>query len=346
MKVSDFDYYLPEELIAQKPLKERTAAKMMVINRAERSITTTTFADFPKYLKAGDTMVFNDTKVIPARIYGNKVLPDGSAGARIEALLLEDKPNGHWKCMIRPAKRLKPGAIVQLTTDPNDAYELVEKADDGSCSIRFLRPDVLCLLDEVGHIPLPPYIQREDTTDDREDYQTVFADKPGAVAAPTAGLHFTPGILDQLQANGVQTTNVTLHVGAGTFKPVQVDDVNDHKMHSERYILSPETADLLNQTRQSGSRICAIGTTSVRTLESSSDESGVKAGQGETDIFIYPPYQFKSVDMLLTNFHLPQSTLLMLVSALADRDLIMAAYERAVAEKFRFFSYGDCMLII
>lgn len=347
LTVADFDFDLPEELIAQNSLAERDTSRMMVINSKTGEIELTTFNQITNYLNPNDLLVFNDTKVIPARVFGNKVLPDGSSGAKIEALLLDQKNIGVWESMIRPGKRVKVGTKVSLSDEENDYFQIKEKLPNGNCLIEFPKVDVLELLDKVGHMPLPPYIKRDDTAADRDKYQTIFADKPGAVAAPTASLHFTDRVLSAIKGKGVNLCNVTLHVGAGTFQPVKVDNIDDHQMHTEQFFMSEESAEVINKTKASGGRVFAAGTTSVRVLESCAQEKGrVEAGTGRTDIFIYPPYEPKIVDCLLTNFHLPKSTLLMLVSALAGKETIMKAYKKAVDEKFRFFSYGDCMLII
>ena len=345
-QISEYDYHLPEELIAQNPLKDREMSRMLVIDSKTGDFKLTNFKHIVDYITPADCLVFNDTKVIPARIFGKKCLEDGTQGATIEALLIEELSSQKWVAMVRPGRRVKVGTIIELSEDENDIYVIEKKREDGTCEIGFPKAEVYDLLDRLGHIPLPPYIKREDTKDDREQYQTIFADKPGAVAAPTAGLHFTGNVLEQLKAQGTKTCNVTLHVGPGTFKPVQVDDITDHKMHSEQYVMPEQSADTINEVKSTGGRIFAVGTTSVRVMESSAADNRALAGHGKTDIFIYPPYQPKVVDCLLTNFHLPKSTLLMLVSSFAGKDNIMKAYETAIAEKFRFFSYGDCMLII
>ncbi len=345
-KLSDYDFDLPERLIAQNPLKDRTASKMMVVNSKTSEKEIRIFANIVDYFNENDCLIFNDTKVIPARIFGNKVLPDGSEGARIEALLLEQESLKTWVAMVRPGKRVKVGTKVRLSDADHDYFLIDEKNDDGTCKVSFPEVEIYELLDRVGHVPLPPYIKREDNADDRDTYQTIFADKKGAVAAPTAGLHFTDAILEQIKAKGVATGNVTLHVGPGTFQPVKVEDVTTHKMHSEQFVMPESTVEIIRQTKAKGGRVFAVGTTSVRVLESSWVNEQVSAGSGKTEIFIYPPYQPKVVDCLLTNFHLPKSTLLMLVSSFAGYENIMDAYKLAVEEEFRFFSYGDCMLIL
>ncbi len=327
---------------------------MMVMDRQSGECEIRPFCDIIQFLKPGDAMIFNDTKVINARMYGRK---NGLADAAlIEVLLVNPlNPPGRrsWQCMIKPGKRVPPGSRVRLldregTLDGGSGhwFEVRERFEDGTFGIEFDTDDFELLQERCGHIPLPPYIRREDQLGDRERYQTVYAREPGAVAAPTAGLHFTNGILAELDAKGVRRSAVTLHVGPGTFKPVSVEDVREHRMHSERYELSPATAELVNRTHADGGRVLAVGTTSVRVLESCAADGRATSGSGNTDIFIYPPYRPQLVDMLLTNFHLPQSTLIMLVSAFASREKVLSAYQLAVREKMRFFSYGDCMLLV
>ncbi len=353
LKTSLFDYELPEELIAQFPSGSRGGSRMMVMDRRSGECEIRPFHDIVKFLKPGDAMIFNDTKVINARMYGRK--NGSSEAALIEILLINplDPPHRRlWQCMIKPGKRVPPGSRVQLLdlngdlASGNHWFEVKERLEDGTFAIAFDIDDFQLLQDRYGHIPLPPYIRREDQLGDRERYQTVYAREPGAVAAPTAGLHFTNEILDELKTGGVQQAAVTLHVGPGTFKPVTVEDVTAHRMHSEHYELSPATADLINRTHDARARVLAVGTTSVRVLESCARDGRAVPGVGSTDIFIYPPYQPQLVDMLLTNFHLPQSTLIMLVSAFSSREKVLAAYQKAVREKMRFFSYGDCMLLV
>ncbi len=353
MKTALFDYELPEELIAQFPCGVRGESRMMVMDRRSGECSIYPFREITRFLNPGDAMIFNDTKVINARMYGRK---NGSPDAAlIEVLLTNPLQPPHrklWQCMVKPGKRVPPGSRVQLLTRSgelaagNNWFEVKERFDDGSFAIEFDVDDFEVLQERYGHIPLPPYIKREDQLGDRERYQTVYAREPGAVAAPTAGLHFTNEIMEGLKQKGVNQAAVTLHVGPGTFKPVSVEDVTAHKMHSEYYELNHETADLINRTHAAGHRVMAVGTTSVRVLESCAADGRAVAGTGSTDIFIYPPYQPQVVDMLLTNFHLPQSTLIMLVSAFASREKVLAAYRYAIAEKMRFFSYGDCMLLI
>jgi S-adenosylmethionine:tRNA ribosyltransferase-isomerase len=341
MKTSDFEYVLPKELIAQRPAERRDESRMLVLNRAGGTTAHRQFSDFPVLLNEDDLLVLNDTRVIPARLIGKR-----SSGARVELFLLHPAENGLWRCLVQPGRKVRPGDTV-LFGDVLKA-EIVERNDDGSRDVRFIyEGDFEEVLNQVGHVPLPPYIQRDDVKEDRERYQTVYAHRPGAVAAPTAGLHFTPEMLDQLAGKGVDVRMVTLHVGLGTFKPVTAEEVTDHRMESEWYEISSEVAEAVNSAKSEGRRIIAVGTTCVRTLESAwNQEKGeLTPGTAWTDIFIYPGYRFKVVDALLTNFHLPCSTLIMLVSALAGREKILSAYQEAVEEKYRFYSYGDCMFI-
>ncbi len=323
MQTSDFEYELPDELIAQRPPERRGESRMMVVDRQSGEISHQRFADFPDFIDADDRLVLNDTRVVAARYFSN----DGKK----EVLRVDLLGPKRWKCLIRPGKRFKIGHTVEIGESTGTVVEICEEG--GERIIEFDRePDE----DAHGHLALPPYIDRPDTADDRERYQTVYAREAGAIAAPTAGLHFSDEMLQSLPHSFV-----TLHVGIGTFRPVSDDDLTKHHMHSERYDLTPETVANI----ENANRTVAIGTTVVRVLESCAHDGQLKAGTGETDIFIYPPYQFQVVDALLTNFHLPKSTLLMLVSALASRELIMEAYDKAVEERYRFFSYGDCMLI-
>lgn len=353
LKTSMFDYQLPEELIAQFPPAERGTSRMLVMNRKTGESVIRNFNAITEYLNAGDLLVFNDTKVINARMHGHK---NGSTdAAKIEVLLMTptvSTSQQRWECLIKPGKRVPPGSRVQLLnidgqlrTD-NHWFTVSERTDEGSFIIEFDTEDFELLQNDYGHVPLPPYIRRSDQNADRERYQTVYAQNSGAVAAPTAGLHLTEAILTELKKRGVNQTAVTLHVGAGTFKPVSTEYITDHRMHSERYELSEQSADLINHTRAAGKRVLAVGTTSVRVLESCAQNGLAVAGSGSTEIFIYPPRQLQLTDMLLTNFHLPKSTLLMLVSAFSTREKVLAAYELAIQEKMRFFSYGDCMLLI
>ncbi|NLF94713.1 MAG: tRNA preQ1(34) S-adenosylmethionine ribosyltransferase-isomerase QueA [Oligosphaeraceae bacterium] len=343
MKVSDFDFVLPPELIAQYPAERRDSSRMLSLCRQSGRRKITPFADFSEYLRPGDCLVLNDTKVIPARVWGER----SGSGGRVEALLLEQQGAAdQWQAMLRPGRRLAPGAKVCLRGA--DAFFVVEeKTSEGYFRIRFSTPEVLSLLQKCGQVPLPPYINREPRAEDRDRYQTVFARQPGAVAAPTAGLHFTPEILSRLEQSGVQLVRLTLHVGAGTFKPVEAENIEEHKMHSEFYELTAAAAAAVNRTRQQGGRIFCVGTTTVRVLETCATPGGeVLPGTGRTDIFLYPPYQPRVVDALLTNFHLPQSTLLMLICTFCPREQVFAAYQEAIAQKMRFFSYGDCMLLL
>lgn len=350
MRTDLFDYELPDELIAQYPSDRRGESRMMVLDRVSGDTSIHPFSDIVNYLKPGDLMVCNNTRVMNARLYGHK---GGSVeGAKIEVLLTSENESGTWKCLLKPGRRVKPGIRVKLLTrdgellEENPSFNVINKEEDGSFEIKFNPNDAASIMNCCGHVPLPPYIKRGDETGDFERYQTIFAKRPGAVAAPTAGLHFNPEVMRQVEEKGIKTAAVTLHVGPGTFKPVDVNNVLEHKMHSECFELSEETADLINSTRKSGGRIIAIGTTTVRVLESCASPDGtVAARSGWTDIFLYPPYKPRAVDILLTNFHLPKSTLLMLVSTFADRENVMNAYKKAADAKMRFYSYGDCMLL-
>ncbi len=344
MHLNDFEYSLPEELIAQQPTPERDGSRLLYLDRAKQTMQSGRFTDILDYFHAGDLLVLNDTRVIPARLFGSKV-----TGGKVEVLLVRRcalADAEEWLCLTRSSKQLKPGTVVQFNDDLS--AEVLDEADPPYRRVSFrCDGDFLTLVDRIGHLPLPPYIKREDIAADRSRYQTVYARESGAVAAPTAGLHFTPDVLQRLQKKGVVIAPVTLHVGLGTFLPVRVDDISQHRMHSERFSISPGTAAAVNLARSEKRRIIALGTTSTRVLETATDDDGyLHAGEGESDIFIYPGYRFKTVDALITNFHLPKSTLLMLVSAFAGRDFVLSAYRRAVEEQFRFFSYGDCMLIV
>jgi len=340
MKKSDFYFDLPVELIAQRPMEPRDASRLLVLNRADGSITHRQFHDLPEYIQAGDCIVFNNSRVIPARLMGHtpgKTSP-------IEVLLLNDRGDGLWECLTRPGRKTRAGTALTfgdglLTAD----VETVQP--DGNRLIRFHYDGIfLEILDKLGTMPLPPYIKEK--LNEPERYQTVYAKTPGSAAAPTAGLHFTTALLHTLEKQGVRLAYITLHVGLGTFRPVKEEEITDHVMHSEYYIMNQETADIINQTRATGGKIWAVGTTACRTLETIADERGqVRAQSGWTDIFIYPGYIFHAVDHLITNFHLPESTLMMLVSAFASREIIMNAYQQAIKEKYRFFSFGDAMLI-
>ena len=348
MHIRDFDYDLPPERIAQKPAENRDESSMLVLDPLrpvdDGEFPILPFRRFPEFLNPGDAVVFNDTKVIPARLFAGK-----STGAKIEILLLSQEGPGRWKAYLRNMRRLRDGESLELFSGEAPAGLFLRfegRAPDGSGIVSFDPALSEEILSRCGHLPLPPYIRRPDGAADAERYQTVYAAIPGAVAAPTAGLHFTERVLSGLKEKGVHQVRLTLHVGAGTFKPVSVERIEDHVMHSERYVFPPDAADELNEVRRNGGRILAVGTTSLRTLESCVDEHGVfTPGEGETSIFIHPPYRIRSADMLLTNFHLPKSTLLMLVSAFAGMEPIRAAYRFAIRKKLRFFSYGDCMLI-
>lgn len=340
MKTSDFYYDLPKELIAQDPLEDRSASRLMHLNKETGEYEHGHFRDILKYLKPGDCLVINDTKVIPARLYGSKVGTD----AAIEILLLKRRENDIWETLVKPGKKCKVGTVISFG-DGILTGEVVDIVDEGNRLIQFHYDGIFEeILDQLGEMPLPPYITHK--LQDKNRYQTVYAKHEGSAAAPTAGLHFTKELLQQVQDAGVKIAHVTLHVGLGTFRPVKVEDVTQHHMHSEFYVVEEDQAKLINDTKAAGGRVIAVGTTSCRTLESATGEDGIlKAGSGWTKIFIYPGYRFKMIDGLITNFHLPESTLVMLVSALAGKEHIMAAYEEAVREKYRFFSFGDAMMI-
>lgn len=340
MKTSDFFYDLPEELIAQDPLEDRSASRLMVLDKNTGKIQHHIFKEIVHYLNPGDCLVINDTKVIPARLYGAKVGTD----AKIEVLLLKRKENNIWETLVKPGKKAKIGTRISFG-DGLLMGEVVDIVEEGNRLIQFSYDGIFEeILDKLGQMPLPPYITHQ--LKDKNRYQTVYAKHNGSAAAPTAGLHFTPELLEEIKAKGVNIAHVTLHVGLGTFRPVKVEDVTQHHMHSEFYVVEEDQAALINETKKKGGKIISVGTTSLRTLESASSEDGIlKAGSGWTDIFIYPGYRFKIVDRLITNFHLPESTLIMLVSALAGKEHIMAAYEEAVKDKYRFFSFGDAMFI-
>lgn len=345
MKVSEFNFDLPEELIAQKPLPERATSRMLVLERRGGGLAHREFSVLPDLLRQGDLVVLNNTRVIPARAFARR----GGTGGRVELLFLEALPDGSWLSLYRAANIPPAGLVVHMGPE-KIPVEVLEVLGYGKVRVRVLsgRP-VTDILDEIGIPPLPPYIKRDRKIadpDDKERYQTVFAKEPGAVAAPTAGLHFTPEILDQLRARGVNVAWVTLHVGLGTFRPIKCETVEEHVMDSERYDVPPETADLVARTKAAGGRIVAVGSTSVRVLETVMAEHGrVVPCSGRTAIFIYPPFEFRVVDCMLTNFHLPMSTLLMMVCAFAGKDAIDRAYAEAVSLRYRFFSYGDCMFI-
>lgn len=340
MKTSDFYYDLPQELIAQTPLSDRSSSRLLVLNKESGKIEHKHFYDIENMLNPGDCLVLNDTRVLPARLYGVK---EGSGG-KIEFLLLNRISRDRWEVILKPGKKAKPGAKF-VFGDGLLKAEIIETVNDGNRIVEFSYDGVFeNILDKLGEMPLPPYITEK--LRDKERYQTVYSKNDGSAAAPTAGLHFTKELLEKISAKGVKLAYVTLHVGLGTFRPVKVDDVENHKMHSEFYVINEETASVINETKKNGGRIVSVGTTSSRVLETVADENGfLKAQTGRTDIFIYPPYKFKAVDALITNFHLPESTLLMLVSALAGSENIRKAYAEAVEQRYRFFSFGDAMFI-
>jgi S-adenosylmethionine:tRNA ribosyltransferase-isomerase len=340
MKTSDFYFDLPAELIAQDPLMERSSSRLLILDKETGDIEHQSFSNIINYLNPGDCLVVNNTKVIPARLYGAKI----GTGAKIELLLLKRLEDDIWETLVKPGKKAKVGTKITFG-DGLLMGEIVGIAEEGNRFIQFAYDGIFEeILDQLGEMPLPPYITHR--LEDKNRYQTVYAKHEGSAAAPTAGLHFTPQLLKTIEDKGVKIAYVTLHVGLGTFRPVKVEDVLEHHMHSEFYMVEEEQAALINESKKQGHRVIAVGTTSCRTLESASDENGtVKAGNGWTEIFIYPGYQFKVLDCLITNFHLPESTLMMLVSALAGKDKIMKAYGVAVEEKYRFFSFGDAMFI-
>jgi len=346
LKIKDFDYELPKELIAQKPANKREESRLMVLNRKNETINHKMFYNIVDYLNKDDLLVMNNSKVIPARLYGKKAV----TGAKIEFLLIKRIKDDLWETMVKPGKRLKPGDKVVFSDDKKFEAEIVDYGDDGTRIVKFVYEGIFYeRLDEIGKMPLPPYIERESVEEDKDRYQTVYSEEPGSVAAPTAGLHFTDEILKTLNDKGVKIAYVTLHVGIGTFRPVKCENIEEHQMHFEEYTISKEYEKIINDALKCDKRLVAVGTTSVRTLESvayeTKDGYRVKSGDGSTGIFIYPGYKFKIVDSMVTNFHLPKSTLLMLISAFYNKEEIIKAYEAAVAEKYRFFSYGDSMLI-
>ena len=342
MEVKEFDYHLPKELIAKFPAEPRDSSRLLVLNRKTGEIEHRIFRDIVEYLRPGDVLVLNDTKVIPARLFGE--LP---TGGKVELLLIRQVEPSVWEVMARPARKLKPGK--KITFDSELTGEVVGYLGEGRRLVKFHLPEgkkFMEKLEEIGHVPLPPYVEREETPEDRVKYQTVFARKEGSVAAPTAGLHFTPELLNKLKEKGIIIKTVTLHVGPGTFKPVKVERVEEHQMDYETYSVPEETAAEVKRAKEEGRRVVAVGTTVVRTLESAADEEGfVKAGEGITSLFIYPGYRFKVIDALITNFHLPRSTLLMLVSAFAGKEKVLNAYKEAVKKGYRFYSFGDAMFI-
>ncbi len=340
MKRQDFYYELPEELIAQDPLEDRSSSRLLVLDKESGAVSHHVFKDVIDYLNEGDCLVINDTKVLPARLIGAKVGTD----AKIEVLLLKRKENNIWETLVKPGKKAKIGTKISFG-DGLLMGEVVDIVEEGNRLIQFTYEGIFEeILDQLGQMPLPPYITHH--LEDKNRYQTVYAEHTGSAAAPTAGLHFTPELLEKIEKKGVDIARVTLHVGLGTFRPVKVDEITDHHMHSEFFQIEEEAAEKINRAKDAGKKVICVGTTSCRTVESAADETGhLKACSGWTEIFIYPGYQFKVLDSLITNFHLPESTLVMLVSALAGREHVLAAYEEAVKERYRFFSFGDAMLI-
>lgn len=340
-KLSDFYYELPEELIAQDPLLKRSDSRLMVLDREKDTVCHKHFHDITDYLNPGDCLVINDTKVIPARLMGVKE----ETGAAIEVLLLKRKDDKTWETLVKPGKKARPGAVISFG-DGKLVGTVLDVVDEGNRIISFEYDGIFEeVLDELGQMPLPPYITHR--LEDKDRYQTVYAKNTGSAAAPTAGLHFTNELLDEIEKKGVRIARVTLHVGLGTFRPVKVENITEHHMHSEFYMIDQKAADIINDTKKNGGRVVSVGTTSTRTLETAADDEGyITPCSGWTDIFIYPGYKFKVVDRLITNFHLPESTLLMLVSALYDREKILQAYKTAVDERYRFFSFGDAMMIL
>lgn len=339
MLLSNFDYFLPEELIAQHPCEPRDHSRLLVLDKTTGTTSHQHFYDLPDYLNAGDTLVFNDTKVIPARLIGSKA----ETGGKVEVFLLNRKSGEDWEALVKPGKKARVGAVIQFSDELS--CEVMENTDFGGRIVRFKFKGIFEeILDALGQTPLPPYIKEELV--DKERYQTVYARERGSAAAPTAGLHFTKELMKKIQDKGVNLAFVTLHVGLGTFRPVNTDDITNHVMHREYYSVSPETAELINKTKAQGGRVIAIGTTAIRTVETAATHGLLSAKSGWTEIFIYPGYQFNIIDAAVTNFHLPKSTLLMLISALAGQESVLATYREAVAEEYRFFSFGDAMLII
>ena len=348
MHINDFDYELPEELIAQKPADKRDASRLLVVHRDTGKTEHRHFYDILEYLKEGDCLVLNNSKVLPARLYGIK---EGT-GAKIEFLLIKRIEGDRWETMVRPGKRLKPGDSVMFSEEPLLKADIIDYGNDGTRIVEFSYDGIFMeRLEEIGSMPLPPYIERQSENEDRDRYQTVYCREEGSVAAPTAGLHFTEELLEKAKAKGVELAYVTLHVGIGTFRPVKCENIEDHSMHFEEYHIDEETAETINRAKAEGRRVISVGTTSTRTVESAAyfdEEKGcwqVRSGENSTGIFIYPGYEFRIIDSLITNFHLPKSTLLMLISALYDREKILEVYQEAIRERYRFFSYGDAMFI-
>lgn len=344
MHINDFDYYLPEEQIAQHPADKRDQSRLLVVDRNTDKLEHRHFYDILEYLNPGDCLIMNNSKVIPARLFGVKEI----TGAKVEFLLIKRIKDDIWEAMVRPGKKLHVGDRVSFAEDGELSAKIIEHGEGGTRIVSFeYEGDFHELLDRIGKIPLPPYIERDSDEEDKERYQTVYCKEEGSVAAPTAGLHFTEELMEKVRQKGVKIAYVTLHVGIGTFRPVKCETIEEHKMHFEEYEIDEENAAIINETKIAGGRIISVGTTSTRTVESAATADGtVIAGRGNTDIFIYPGYQFKVIDSLITNFHLPKSTLLMLVSALYNRENILAVYKEAVEQKYRFFSYGDAMLIL
>ncbi len=359
MRVSDFNFDLPEELIAQKPAEIRGSSRMLVVDRTSRTCQANFFSNLPNLLKPNDLLILNDTRVIPARLYATRAglrtqpnSPDPSG--RIEVLLTQQFAENEWSALVRPGRKVQLGERLLFHSSNNPKplleAEILAAGEFGERTLRFLpTADFTAILNKIGHMPLPPYIHREDTLEDRERYQTIFSKKAGSAAAPTAGLHFTPAVLTQLKQKGIRVETITLHVGLGTFQPVRVENLEDIRLHAEHYTLPATTAEAINDAKTAGNRIIAVGTTTTRTLEHCAQIAPgkpLKPHSGQTDIFLSPGHKFCIISGLLTNFHLPQSTLLMLVSAFAGTDLVLAAYRHAVEQKYRFFSYGDCMLLL
>nr|WP_296267859.1 tRNA preQ1(34) S-adenosylmethionine ribosyltransferase-isomerase QueA [uncultured Merdimonas sp.] len=340
MKRQDFYYDLPEELIAQDPLKDRSSSRLLVLDKESGAVSHHVFREITDYLEEGDCLVINDTKVIPARLIGSKI----GTNAKIEILLLKRKENNVWETLVKPGKKAKVGTKISFG-EGLLVGEVIDVVEEGNRLIQFSYEGIFEeILDQLGQMPLPPYITHQ--LEDKDRYNTVYAEHSGSAAAPTAGLHFTPELLEEIKKKGVDIARVTLHVGLGTFRPVKAEEITDHHMHSEFYQIEEEAAEKINQAKDTGHRVICVGTTSCRTIESAADENGrLKAQSGWTDIFIYPGYRFKILDCLITNFHLPESTLIMLVSALAGREHVLAAYKEAVEKRYRFFSFGDAMFI-
>ncbi len=338
MKKSDFYFELPEELIAQSPMKERDHSRLLVLNRNNHSMKDDYFYDLGNYLKPGDTLVLNNTKVMPARLFGHRKDKE----EKIEVLLLHPDENNHWECLVRPGRKMKVDTEIIFSDELSGVVRDITETGNRMIELQY-QGNLYEILDRIGNMPLPPYITK--TLEDKSQYQTIYSRHIGSSAAPTAGLHFTPELLEKLQEKGINIAYVTLHVGLGTFQPVRADNIEDHHMHSEHYHLPQETVEIIQQTKDRGNRVVAVGTTSVRTLESAASTGVLSAGEGDTDIFIYPGYKFKVVDAIVTNFHLPESTLMMLISAFYNREDIMKSYEHAISERYRFFSFGDAMFI-